>query len=360
MAETISTTSAGFHLGAVALACGLALAIGPADVSAQQGVGPDDVDRNQTNPDLRPDVDDQTGLDDEDDRPPESEESAFESFDDVEVRHVQPDEIPDYKPGLPDGASSTRSADNLPRTLSGEQLTRVSDHVAASTLEIIAVNTPPEPYRSTEMIFRGHALWVSSSDTGTQPVLISTFDWLEQADRIYAVDGDVSKALSEGGLKLGGHESQPLDDFRTDTGDLVERNRANLVRLVVDESNPHLNLARLREADGEQLHHPTYGMVVYPLEEAMPDAIFGFSPAIASTVTPVGYANSDNLETKYSFYFLVHFGAILSAPIVGTEGRLLGISALRYPSDTEKSLAIPPGAIHAFLGTQDAESGDDD
>lgn len=328
----------------------------PADVTAQRVVAPDSVERSETRTDLPDDTVDQTGDDEDDQRQPG--ESAFDSFDDVQVDRVKPDEIPNFQPGLPRGAPSRMDVDDLPRSLSGERMERVTDHVSAATIEIVAVQRPPAPYRATDMVYRGHALWISSHDTGEDPVLVSTADWLEETDEIYAVDGQVSQALSEGGLQLGGHESQPLDDVRADTGDLLERNRSGLVLLDVADSNRHLNLVRLEAADGEDLHRPTYGMVVHPMDAVMPRAIFGFSPAIDSTITPVGYHDAENLETEYSFYFLVTFQAILGAPIVGTDGRLIGISALRYPEDPEQSLAIPPGAIHDFVGTEHVH-GDD-
>lgn len=329
-----------------------------ADAAAQRVVAPDSVDRTTTSTDLGADVDDQSGADDEDDEP-QPGESAFGSFDDVRVEHVTPDEIPNFQPGLPRGASSQMDVDDLPRSLSGERMTQVTEHVAAATIEVVAVQRPPAPYRSTDMIYRGHALWISVDDTGEDPVLVSTADWLEDADEIYAVDGPVSRALSESGLEPGTQESQSLDDFRADTDGLLERNRSSLARLDVVDSSRHVNLARLEAIDDQKLHRPTYGLVVHPMDATMPQTIFGFSPSVATSMTPVGYRHSDELEMEYSFYFLVTYQAILGAPIVGTDGRLIGISALRYPEEPEMSLAIPPGAIHGFVGTEHFQAGDD-
>lgn len=329
----------------------------PGSVMAQRVVPADTIEQRDSDDDR--DVIDQTGTDDEDDA--EDDDSPFQSFDDVQVERVQPDEIPDFRPGLPDGASSSVRASDLPRTLTGDQLQRVSAHVAASTVEILALSRPPSTYRQTPMVFRGHALWISPSGTGEDPVLISTADWLDDADEIYAIDGDVSQALSRGGLELGGHKPQPLDDVMADRQALIERHRHDLVALDVEKSNRHVNLARLTTEGDEALDAPAKGLVLHDMDSIMPGSIFGYSPAVSSDVTPTGYENSDELEREYSFYFLVSFQAILGAPIVTTEGKLLAITALRYPEDTAKSLAIPPGAIHAFLGTDRADpDGDDD
>ncbi len=299
--------------------------------------------------DIPSDTIDQTGDDDDDDIDPEAGQSAFGSFDEISVQRVRPGDIPQYEAGLPRGASSQMDIDDLPRSLTGSQLKHVTERVSAATIEIVAVQRPPRPYRQTDMIYRGHALWISSDGTGQEPILVATADWIEEAEEIYAVDGQVSRALAEGGLKLGSTESQPLDDFRANAGDLLERNRSNLVRLDVAVADRHVNLARLKPAADETLSPPDQGLVVHPMDSPMPQAIFGFSPAVASTVTPAGYVHSEELEMEYSFYFLVTFQAVLGAPIVGPDGRLLGISALRYPKSPEMSLTIPPGAIASFV-----------
>ncbi len=337
----------------------LVVTVSTTPIMAQRVVPADTVD--QTRSDEDQDVIDQTGLDDdEDDDAASDHDSPFESFDEVEVTRVSPDEIPDFRPGLPSQAPSRMDASNLPRTLSGSQLERVSSHVAAATVEIIAVQRPPSHYRQTDMIYRGHALWISASRSGDDPELVSTADWISDASELYAVDGDVSQALSKGGLELGGHDPQPLDDVMADRRGLLERHRSDLVELQVEESNRHVNLARLAAAEGEEFAGPETGLILHDMDAVMPGSIFGFSPAVGQTMTPVGYNDSSDLEREYSFYFLVNFRAILGAPIVTAEGRLLAINALRYPEDPKQSLAIPPGAIHAFMQTGRAEGSDGD
>lgn len=325
-------------------------------VAAQEVVAPDEFDESTA---FGSETVDQTGDDDDDDEDDE-DQSQFDSFDDMNVERIRPDEIPDFHPGLPRGAQTRMDTSDLPRSLSGEQMRKVSHHVASSTVEIVAVQTPPRPYRPTKMIYRGHALWVSPSESGADPVLLTTADWIEEADEIYAVDADASQALSEGGLQLGGPEPQPLEDFTADATDLLERHRSDLIELQVDGADQHVNLAKLDGAEGVDIATPEAGLVLHDMSAVMPGTIFGYSPAIDMTVMPVGYVDSEGLEEAYSFYFMVDFSAILGAPIVGPTGRLIGITALRHPEEPEQTLAIPPGAIHAFLGTGRAKPEDDD
>ncbi len=296
-------------------------------------------------------IDDQRQEEDDDEE--DDEESAFDSFDEITVQRVSPGDIPDFQPGLPDDAPSRLSTDDLPRSLSGSELQRITDHVASATVELVALSTPPAPYRSTPMIWRGHALWIASGDDGSAPHLVTTTDWLADAEKIYAVVGDISQALSEGGLAVGGHRQESLDNFQADPEELIERHRHNLAPLRRETSNPHVNLTTLRP-DGEPLlERADYGLLVHSMESPMPDAIFGYSPALGRSLMPTGYAPIDDLEEAYSFYFPVYFQAILGAPIVGTDGRLLGMTALRYPESADLTLTIPPGAIAAFLDSLD-------
>ena len=297
---------------------------------------------------------DQTGDEQEEEDQPES---AFGTFDDVRIERVRPHEIPDFRPGLPRGARTSTNSDDLPRSLTGDQLTRVSDQVAAATVEIIVIQRPPRPYRQTDMVYRGHGIWISPHEDGADPILVATSDWLEGAEAVYAVRGEASQALSRGGVALGGHRPQPLADVMADRSNLLERHRENLVELEVAHANRHVNLARLvpkRDEAEDELEPPPQGLTIHPMDRILPVSIFAYSPSVSDRVTQIAYQNSQDLDPAYSFYFLVTFRAILGAPVVTGEGRLLAMTALRYPDDPKYSLAIPPGAIHAFVESQTA------
>ncbi len=300
-----------------------------------------------------------------DDEPTDQQEEAspFATFDEVRVQRVKPNELPDYRPGLPRGSSSRMSSNELPRALRDGDLDDLTEVVAAATVEIITVQRPPRPYRATEMVYRGHALWISPKKSGDDPVLVGTADWLREADEIYAIAGDVGHALSRGGLEAGDQTSQRLSDFKAGNNQqLLEKYRDSLIPLEVVEANQHLNLARLAATGDEDFEGPDTGFVIHDMSTVLPGHIFGYSPAVGTSVTPITYGNSENLELEYSFYFLINFTAVLGAPVVGPDGTLIAISALRYPEDGTRSLAIPPGAIHAFLdtGRADPDADDDD
>lgn len=280
--------------------------------------------------------------------------SAFRSFDDVTIKRVQPDELPDYRPGLP-SSSARRSISDLPQALGSEELRQVSVLLNSTTIEIIAVHTPPRPYRQTEMVYRGHGLWISASEDGSDPVLVTTADWLDGADQVYALTDSARETLNERDLGLGRSAPVPLEDFTASNRSFIEKHASDLVPLDIDEKNPHVNLARFSASDDPRLTAPEKGLVLHDMDVSMPASIFGFSPAVGSSVIPVGYQDSSGIEAEYSFYFLTTFSAILGAPIVGPNGDLLAINALRYPTEPDKSLAIPPGAIHSFLNTGRAD-----
>ncbi len=294
-------------------------------------------------------IDDQRDLEDEDDEDDEDRPSSFESFDEVRIERVSPGDIPDFQPGLPDDSPSQLRTEDLPRSLSGSELQRVTDHVASATVELIALSTPPAPFRPTPMVWRGHGLWLATEEDGTDPVLVTTADWLDEAEDVYAVVGDIGHALSEGGLDVGGHRRENLTEMQSDPQELIQRHRDQLAPLRVDQPNRHVNLTTLRPDGQPSVSPPTYGLLVHRMDSPMPDAIFGYSPALGRSLVPTGYSPIDDLDEAYSFYFPIHFQAILGAPVVGTHGRLLGITALRYPENPELTLTIPPGAITAYL-----------
>lgn len=339
------------HIPASIAAALMSMALlAPSMTAAQQIDGePDD--------DLDGEIVDNTEDEDEDDG---ESSSAFDTFDDMEVTRIAPDQVPDFRPGLPRGTDSRVATDDLPQMLTGEQLEQLSYRVASSTVEIVAVVVPPEPYRPTEMIYRGHAVWISPHTSGDDPKLIATADWLEDADRIYAAGKEIGDQLSRGGLTLGATEPQPIDDFTADRTEFLDRHRDDLVPLQIEEANRHVNLARLSGRDDTEIAAPSRGLILHDMETALPGSIFGFSPGVGNQAIPVGYRDSSELEQAFSFYFTVDFRAILGAPIVDPDGRLIGMTALRHPERPEETLAVPPGAIHAFLDTGRAGGVDPD
>lgn len=288
-------------------------------------------------------------------------ESPFRSFDDITVERITPDELPNFRSDLPTGPSRLNISD-LPRNMSSDEMRRVNAIAQAATIEIVAVQTPPRPYRQTPMLYHGHALWISPERSGEDPILVATADWLQDAEAIYALDSTSGQALLSRGLRQAGDlpritDSYPLGDFIVNRGDFIEEYEDHLIALTVERLDRHVNLVELSSVD---IVAPETGLIIHDMDVAMPSAIFGYSPTAAATVVPVGYDVGASIHDEFSFYFLTTFQAILGAPIVGSNGHLIGITALRYPPAPEKTLTIPPGAIHYFLDTGRAGVEDDD
>lgn len=285
--------------------------------------------------------------------------SPFRSFDEFTVERIRPEQIPDYRPGLPQG-SSTQSLADLPRALSSEQMRRVARTAQSTTMQIIAVHTPPKPYRSAPLIYRGHALWTSPHEDGSQPLLITTADWLDEADSIYLFTPDQdARSAPNHDVHLSPAPHQPFQQHSVANQNFIDDHADELTPLFIERADRHFNLAHLAAHDPEQLSPPSKGLILHNMDHTMPGAIFGYSPDLGTTILPLNYIRR-KLDDSLSFYFLTDFSAILGAPILGAEAQLLAISALRHPEKPAWSLAIPPGAIHAFLGTKMASQPDEE
>lgn len=281
--------------------------------------------------------------------------SPFQSFDQSTIERVRPEDIPDYRPGLPQGSSRQDIAD-LPRALSGDEMRRITKIAAATTVQIVAIHTPPKPYRATPLIYHGHALWISPNQDGSSPTLIATADWLQNADSIYLFEPKKERHITTTQeAYLSPAPQQTLLEHSVTEQNFIDKYAQELTPLVVEEADGNFNLARLRAGEGEELPVPDKGLILHNMDHTMPGSIFGYSPALGTTLLPLSYIQR-KLEESLSFYFLTDFGAVLGAPILSAEGTLLAISALRHPENGAWSLAIPPGAIHAFLNTDQARA----
>lgn len=280
----------------------------------------------------------------------QQEPSPFRSFEDFTVERIRPENIPDYRPGLPQGSSRQSIAD-LPRALSGEQMRRVAQIAATTTVRIIAVHTPPKPYRPIPLIYHGHALWTSPATDGSDPVLLSTAHWLQDADAIYLFEPEQPRQpLSDQDIHLSPTLNVPFHQHTVENQNFLKDHEKDLTLLSIERSDAHFNLAILTNHTREELSPPKKGLILHNMDYSMPATIFGFTPTLGTTLFPISYIHHP-LEDSLSFYFLTDFTAILAAPILSADGELLAISALRHPENAAWSLAIPPGAIHAFLGT---------
>jgi hypothetical protein len=279
-------------------------------------------------------------------------ESPFQPFQDHQVERIRPDSLPDIGPLLP-SRSTRHSLDDLPRVMSSADLQRIAETIEATTVPIIAVHRPPQPFRQTEMIYHGYALWISAVDDGEDepPLLIATADWLVGAEAVYAVVGDEARrGIAADHLDSTSRRPMDIRDVTAGT-DYIERHRDQLVALEIRDLDPFVNLSWLVPDDDTtraSLDVPERGFLVHDMGQAMPGSLFGLGSTLSS-VMPLAYQDSQELPAEYSYYFLTTSTATRGAPIVSPTGRLLGIAAILYPPDPHFSLAIPPGAVHHYL-----------
>lgn len=277
------------------------------------------------------------------------------TFDDVRVERVRPSEIPDFRPGLPRGATQ-RSIQDLPRNLTAEELDELARHASARTVVLLASQTPPRPYRQTPMLYEGHGIFVSPHRDGSAPVLITTADWIEDAEQIFIYEGRTPRQHRRDNLPRARQDGERPNETISDGQRFLRQNMDKLVEVQVTRKDRQVNLAALSISDSASVQIPETGFVLHDMDEAMTASLFGFSPLIGTQPVPTRHVSEFQNQEEFSFYFLTNFQAILGAPILDRRGKLLGITALRHPSEQAFTLTIPPGAIHYFMGTDQGRS----
>ena len=295
----------------------------------------------------------------------QSQPGTIQSFENVTVERIRPDQLPDFRPGLPQGIQS-RGLDDLPRALTSGDLDALSATLEEATIPLIAVQMPPRPYRQVEMVYQGHALWIDSGLDDQPPFLITTADWIDQADALFLLPPEPSTSpRRRTQIPTAQLDHTGLGETITDGRRFLQRHTDRLVPVEVLARDPQVNLAHLQILDPDRLSPPSTGLRLHSMEHTLPASLFSYSALQDSTVTPVRVLLDQTIPEEYAFYFLTDTPSILGAPLVGADGRLIAISALRFPLDPTLTLMIPPGALHFFVANQQdllatPPNGDDD
>jgi hypothetical protein len=286
---------------------------------------------------------------------PRQARPGFHEFGEFTVEHLRPEDLPDEEPYRP-APVVTGSVDDLPRLLSVDALRRTRDLVASHTHEIIALIEPAPPYRQTPMIYRGHALWLSTRPDRTEPVLVSTHDWLESASMLYLVPNHLSspehpdrsrrEGRSQGQASFRSLESVTMGglDFRW-----LEQHRSELIPLTVQRGDRHRNLAALIAREPGTLTPPATGLLVFDVRNQLPAQIFGYSPFVSDDLITTSFLTTPPTHESLAFYMQTTFQGILGAPVVSPQGHVIAVGALRNPQKPEIVLAIPPTSVAAFV-----------
>lgn len=332
------------------------------------------------------------------DRTGASKPSWVQSFDDVSVDRIKPDDLPATRePGSIIGLRI--SSKDLPRQATQEDLKQLVKQTDARVLRIVAVQTPPRPYRQVPMLFFGHAVWINppaptdlNSDAavpaatqtndlsgarapktkadGPQaletsavgPMLISSLDWLSKADRVYALpqnfvlDEDSKKSSSKHLIKTESSAAsfqatrRSLEQMTAGTGGAkwLEKYKDKLIELTPRNPDLHRNLVEMVSQDA-RLVAPKSGFELFDHTQQVLFKLYGFSPYVGLFLSHATIMPTHPDNPALTFYWQTNYPASLGAPLLAENGNLVAINTLQHPDDTQIYLSVPTNAIASYL-----------
>lgn len=265
-------------------------------------------------------------------------------FGSVEVESVKPEDLP--APEESKFPTALQSDTVLPKPTNLDTLRATASDLSDRVVEVISVERANPPLRRTPVVVRGHAVWVSAKNGGVEPILITNYHWLRESQAIFVRPavarerGDLPKAerRSLNGIRA---DADPKEILRDDT----------LIPVDLSGGDKHRNLVELKPRD-ERLTRPARGLEFFPIEGQSPTRAYGFSPQVGSSLVETRFLTTRSKKKELLFYLQTTYPAILGAPIVTDDGRLVGITAMRHPYENERTLVIPPGALRKFVEHQ--------
>jgi hypothetical protein len=271
-------------------------------------------------------------------------------FDGVTEERVRPDDTPDAELIERPGALFENPV--LPEAPTEEALRRLASVVTPRTVEIVAQVMPPQPYRQVPMLYRGHAVWLSSKEGGKDPILVSTLDWLQGAEAIYLIPDDpaIKRALPAAAIVS-------LDDITAGglNVEAFEAKKDRLARVKLHAPDKWRGLVQLVHDGGPKLAPPATGMLVKDLQKEPLGLTYGYSPAAdPAPLTTALYPPPADDDPAFQFFFRSPFPAILGAPITDLSGALVGLTSLRHPAKPAVTLVVPPAACAAYVRARQA------
>lgn len=325
-----------------------------------------------------------------------SKPAWVQTFDDVSVNRIKPDDLPATRePGSMIGLR-TRSQD-LPRHATQEDLEELVKKTDARVLRVVAVQTPPRPYRQVPMLFFGHAVWVTppapanagAADSNAAqvgeaagarapkpgrdtpqpkqtppaaPVLISSLDWLSKADRVYALppqlvlDADGKKSSSKQLIDADKSAAsfratrQSLEQMTAATGGQkwLAKHKDKLIELTPKNPDLHRNLVEMVSTDA-RLVPPKSAFELFDHSQQVLFKLYGFSPYAGFFLSQATIMPTHPDNPALAFYWQTDYAAILGAPLLAENGHLVAINTLQHPDDSQISLSVPLQAIASYL-----------
>lgn len=310
---------------------------------------------------LRPDVDPEETSDQRSQEPsPEeeveqknearTEEDGIQRFEDVSIDRIRPDELPP--------AESTEMPDvlrggQLPTAPSSDELEDTARTVRSNVFEVIAVQTPEAPGKTTPVVHRGHAVFVQGPREDAPPVLVTSYFWLSKAEKLYVVPRSMEDDLVDDDEDAPTVEQRTLEDVSIDgRGDRwVEEHRDELVAANLFRPDDQRNLVVVVPESIDDLGLPDEGLELFDLSAESPTRLYGFSPQGSSGLTQAKISGGGDKHQALTYYLQTEFRPVFGAPIVSTSGQLLTLTAFRHPKKIKQqvSLVVPPAPLRNYL-----------
>ncbi|RAL21626.1 hypothetical protein DL240_12270 [Lujinxingia litoralis] len=269
------------------------------------------------------------------------------------MKRLSPHQLSEIMPGLTTPRAAGTEPDELPRLLNRQEMEELRQEAAVRTVRIMALVMPPRPYRQEAMVYVGHAAWIGQQADGSHPALISSTDWLQNAQQIFLIDDATRQALRDFGVPLAGDTHPGASRSRKrGISALLKDRPESLVELRATRQEPTLNLARLEFASERHAreHTPATGWQLHDHRSGrVPAQIFSYSPERPEVIEPVIFYDAGGIDEAYQFYVPNSSMAILGAPLFSHSGKLIALNALRNPERADMGLAVPPAALNHFM-----------
>jgi hypothetical protein len=280
-------------------------------------------------------------------------EDGIERFEDVKMKRIRPKELP---PAESTEMPKVLRQATLPTPPSAEQLENTASKVAAHVVELVAIQQPKTPGRSTPVVHKGHAVWVQTPGDDSMPVLITSYFWLAQAEKLFIVPGDAADEEADGGPTRRASGGAPragrrgLDEMTIDR----RRNRwledppEGVVEAKLFQPDEHRNLVTVVPQTTDGLGLPERGLDLFDLEGSSPTRLYGYN-RISGGLAQTQIGGNVSGQKALVYYLQTAFRPVFGAPIVSTDGELVVLTAFRHPKDRQTTLVIPPIPIRNYL-----------
>ncbi|GEM_PF-5685964 len=315
-----------------------------------------------------PEIIDQTGRDagsassETDSKPnasdsPKTSESddGIRRFEDVKMKRLRPKQLP---PAESTEMPKVLRQGKLPKPPSAEQLQTTASKVSRHVVELVAVQQPQTPGRSTPIVHKGHAVWVQTPGDDSIPVLITSYFWLSQAERLFIVppEAEGSSAREESGPTRRASGNAPRAGRRGLDEMSVDRRRErwledppeDVVEAKLFRPDEHRNLVTVVPADTDAINLPDRGLDLFDLEGSSPTHLYGYN-RISGGLVQTQIGGNISGERALVYYLQTAFRPVFAAPIVSADGELVVLTAFRHPKDRQTTLVIPPVPIRNYL-----------